>query len=112
MRVVHTLYYDQACALKIASECTRNAPLTSDCFFSGQWRNCFLELQNSTRDCLRRNTSPFLRRPAQGAQVHSLVCRRASVEGKVRFARVQNTNDTCVSVQSHLRRVQDRVPSV
>jgi hypothetical protein len=54
----------------------------------------------------------FLRRPAQGAQVHFLVYRRASVEGKARFARVQNRNDTCVSVQSHLRRVQDRALSL
>jgi len=51
-------------------------------------------------DCLRRNTPPLLRWTAQGAQVHCLVCRRESVEGKVHFARVQNKNDTSVGVQS------------
>jgi len=31
--VVHSLYYGQAGALKIASECTRNPPLTLDQVF-------------------------------------------------------------------------------
>ena len=60
------------------------------------------------RERLRRNTPPLCAEPPWGAQVYFLVNRRASVEGKVRFARVQNRNDTCVSVQSQLRWVQDR----
>lgn len=108
MRVVHSLYYGQACALKIASECTRNAPLTLDEVFSGQWRNCFMELQNSTRERLRRNTPPLCAEPPRGAQVYFLVNRRVSVEEKVRFAPVQNRNDTCVSVLSQLRWGQDK----
>jgi len=83
MCVVHTLYYGQACTLKIASDCTRNAPLTEDQVFSGHWRNCFLELQKSTRGCLIAPThASFLRQPAQGAQVLFLVYRRATVEEK------------------------------
>ena len=86
----------------------RNAPLTLDEVSPGQWWNCFLKLQNSTRERLRRNTPPLFAEPPPGAQVHSLIYRRASVEGKVHCARVQNRNDTCVSVQSQLRWVQDR----
>jgi len=55
MPVVHTLYYGQECTFKIVK------------------KNCFLELQNSTRGCLR---NPFLCWTVQGAQVQSIVCRR------------------------------------
>ncbi|XDV17384.1 hypothetical protein PO909_023249, partial [Leuciscus waleckii] len=61
------------------------------------------------RERLRRNTPPLCAEPPPGAQVaYFLVNRRASVEGKVRCAQVQNRNDTCVTVQSQLRWVQDR----
>ena len=60
------------------------------------------------RERLRRNTPPLCAEPPRGAQVYFLVNRRASVEGKARFARVQNRNDTCVGVQSQLRWVRDR----
>ena len=83
-----------------------NAPLTLDQVFPGQWRNCFLKLQNSTRECL--NTPPLFAEPPPGAQIHSLIYRRVSVEGKVRCVLVQNKNDTCVGVQSELCWVQDR----
>ena len=64
------------------------------------------------KERLRRNTPPLCAELPPGAQVYFLTYRRASVEGKVRFARVQNRNDTCVGVQSQLRWVQDRAPNL
>jgi len=54
--VVHSLYYGQAGALKIAS---------------GHWRNCFLQLQNSTRDFFAATHASVLR-PGSASSFPSL----------------------------------------
>jgi len=51
----------------------------------------------------------FLRRPAQ--QVHFLIYRRASAEGKAGL-RGYKIGMICVSLKNHLRRVQDRAQSL
>ena len=85
MREVHKQHY--ACALKIASEQRATDFKPGISWFVA---NCFLKLQNSTRERLRQNTPPPFAEPPLGVQDHSLIYRRVAVEGKERSAPVAN----------------------
>ena len=105
MREVHNQHF--ACTLKIASEQRATAITPGSSWFV---LDCFLKLQNSTRECLRQNMPPPFAEPPLGAQDNSLIYRRLAWREKNALRQLQTSNDTCVSVERQLRWMQEIGP--